>query len=290
MGTLIISHFQNEQMKEESSRLLEGLKTFCTDVLFQNIPKIIVALLILWIGWKLIKWFMNLLQKIFAKKNLDSSLQSFLHSIIDIALKTLLIVTVAGMVGIQMTSFIAILGAASLAVGMALQGTLQNFAGGVIILILNPYRVGDFIEQGSISGTVNEIQIFNTVLTTADNKVVIIPNTQLATNTLINYTRSGKRRVEISVGIAYGEDVNKAREALLALARECRYTLKDDTNSPNVVVTGLGASSVDLQLRIWVKSDDYWDAYFELNQGVYETLNKNNIEIPFNQLQVHLNK
>ena len=277
-------------MKEESSRLLEGLKTFCTDVLFQNIPKIIVALLILWIGWKLIKWFLNLLQKIFAKKNLDSSLQSFLHSIIDIALKTLLIITVAGMVGIQMTSFIAILGAAGLAVGMALQGTLQNFAGGVIILILKPYRVGDFIEQNNISGTVNEIQIFNTVLTTPDNKVVVVPNTQLATNTLINYTRSGKRRVDISVGIAYGEDINKAREVLLDLARNHRYTLLENADAPVVVTTGLGSSSVDLQLRVWVKSADFWNATFELNQGVYEALNKNHIEIPFNQLQVHLNK
>ena len=126
-------------MKEESSHLLEGLKSFCTDILFQNIPKILVALIILWIGWKLVKWFGKLLRKVFEKRNLDMSLQSFLLSIVDISLKTLLIITVAGMIGIQMTSFIAVLGAAGLAVGMALQGTLQNLAGGVIILILKPY-------------------------------------------------------------------------------------------------------------------------------------------------------
>lgn len=277
-------------MKEESSHLLVGLKNFCNDVLFQNLPKIIISLLILWIGWKLIKWVTNLLHKVFSKKNLDVSLQSFLHSIIDIALKTLLIVTVAGMIGIQMTSFIAILGAAGLAVGMALQGTLQNFAGGVIILILKPYRVGDFIEQGGISGTVSEIQIFNTVLQTPDNKVVIVPNTQLATGTLINYTRSGKRRVDISVGIAYGADINKAREVLLRKAAEYPSVIKEGADAPAVVVTGLGASSVDLQLRVWVNSPDYWPTSSDLTQGVYEALGANNIEIPFNQLQVHINQ
>lgn len=277
-------------MKEESSHLLEGLKTFCTDVLFQNIPKILVALLILWIGWKLIKWVTSLLHKVFAKKNFDVSLQSFLHSIIDIALKTLLIITVAGMVGIQMTSFIAILGAAGLAVGMALQGTLQNFAGGVIILILKPYRIGDFIEQGGISGTVSEIQIFNTVLQTPDNKVVIVPNTQLATSTLINYTRSGKRRVDIPVGIAYGADINKAREVLLAKATEYPEVFKEGADAPVVVVTSLGASSVDLELRVWVKAEHYWPISSNLTQGVYEVLGQHNIEIPFNQLQVHINQ
>lgn len=276
-------------MKEESSHLLEGLKQFCTDVLFQSLPKIVIALLVLWIGWKLIKWFTNFLHKIFSKKSLDVSLQSFLHSIIDIALKTLLIITVAGMIGIQMTSFIAILGAAGLAVGMALQGTLQNFAGGVIILILKPFRVGDFIEQGGLSGTVKEIQIFNTVLVTLDNKVVIVPNTQLATSTLINYTRSGKRRVEVAVGIAYGEDVNKARAALLEMMAKYPDIMKDAGNEPTVVVTGLGSSSVDLSVRAWVKSDDYLRINAELQQDTYETLGKNGIEIPFNQVTVHVN-
>lgn len=277
-------------MKEESSHLLEGLKSFCTDILFQNIPKILVALIILWIGWKLVKWFGKLLRKVFEKRNLDMSLQSFLLSIVDISLKTLLIITVAGMIGIQMTSFIAVLGAAGLAVGMALQGTLQNFAGGVIILILKPYRLGDFIEQGSISGTVKEIQIFNTILQTPDNKIVIVPNTQLATSTLINYTRSGKRRLDISVGIAYGADINKAREVLIAKAAEYPSILSGEGEKPEVVVTSLGASSIDLQLRVWVNAADYWPVSSSLTQSVYETLGSNGIEIPFNQLQVHINK
>lgn len=266
---------------------IDKLKTFCTDVLFQNIPRIIIALIVLWVGWKVIKWATTLLKKAYNRRKFDPSLQSFLHSVINIALKTLLIITVAGMMGIQVTSFIAILGAAGLAVGMALQGTLQNFAGGVIILLLKPYKVGDVIEQGSFCGTVTNIQIFNTVLTTPDNKVIIIPNTQLATGTLINYTQSDMRRVDVNVGIAYGESVDKAREVMLQLANS-RPEILQDENAPAVVVTGLGDSAVNLQLRVWVKTSDYWTIHTAMNQGVYEKLSENNIDIPFNQLQVHI--
>ena len=282
-------------MNEENAiqggvNVLQGLKTFFNDVLFNNIPRILIALVILWIGWKLIKVLANFLQKIFAKRNLDVSLQSFLQSLISITLKVLLIITVADMIGIQMTSFIAILGAAGLAVGMALQGTLQNFAGGVIILILKPYKVGDFIEQGGTSGVVKEIQIFSTILQTVDNKIVIVPNTQLATGTLTNYTRANKRRVDISVGIAYGSDVEQARRVLLDLANAHPDVFKEGADAPAVVCTSLGSSSVDLQLRVWVATDNYWPVSSTLTQGVYEALGKNGIEIPFNQLQVHINK
>lgn len=277
-------------MEKETSHLLIGLKEFFNDVLFQNLPSIIVALLILWIGWKLIKWLDKLLLKIFTKKNFDVSLNSFLRSIIIIALKVLLIITVAGMIGIQMTSFIAILGAAGLAVGMALQGTLQNFAGGVIILLLKPYKVGDYIEQGGISGIVKEIQVFNTLLITLDNKVIVVPNTQLATNTLTNYTRSEKRRVDVNVGIAYGEDIHKARKVLVDLAMSHPDVLKDGADAPVVAVLELGASSINLQLRAWTKTENYWGVMGALTQGTYETLKENQIEIPFDQLQVHINK
>ncbi len=277
-------------MEKETSHLLIGLKEFFNDVLFRNLPSIIVALLVLWIGWKLIKWLDKLLLKIFTKKNLDVSLNSFLRSIIIIALKVLLIITVAGMIGIQMTSFIAILGAAGLAIGMALQGTLQNFAGGVIILLLKPYKVGDYIEQGGISGIVKEIQVFNTLLITLDNKVIVVPNTQLATNTLTNYTRSEKRRVDVNVGIAYGEDINKARKVLIDLAMSHPDVLKDEADAPAVAVLELGASSINLQLRAWTKTENYWGVMGALTQGTYETLKENQIEIPFDQLQVHINK
>ena len=281
----------NEENAIQSGfNLLQGLKSFCHDVLFNNIPRILIALVILWIGWKLIKLLTNFLQKIFAKRNLDVSLQSFLQSLIGITLKVLLIITVADMIGIQMTSFIAILGAAGLAVGMALQGTLQNFAGGVIILILKPYKVGDFIEQGGTSGVVKEIQIFSTILQTLDNKIIIVPNTQLATGTLTNYTRANKRRVDVSVGIAYGSDVEQARRVLLDLANAHPDVFKEGADAPAVVCTSLGSSSVDLQLRVWVATENYWPVSSALTQGVYEALGKNGIEIPFNQLQVHINK
>ena len=281
----------NEENAIQSGfNLLQGLKSFCHDVLFNNIPRILIALVILWIGWKLIKLLTNFLQKIFAKRNLDVSLQSFLQSLIGITLKVLLIITVADMIGIQMTSFIAILGAAGLAVGMALQGTLQNFAGGVIILILKPYKVGDFIEQGGTSGVVKEIQIFSTILQTVDNKIIIVPNTQLATGTLTNYTRANKRRVDVPVGIAYGSDVEQARRVLLDLANAHPDVFKEGADAPAVVCTSLGSSSVDLQLRVWVATENYWPVSSALTQGVYEALGKNGIEIPFNQLQVHINK
>ena len=279
-----------ENAIKEGVNLLQGLKTFFNDVLFNNIPRILIALVILWVGWKLIKVLTKFLQKIFTKRNLDVSLQSFLQSLIGITLKILLIITVADMIGIQMTSFIAILGAAGLAVGMALQGTLQNFAGGVIILILKPYKVGDFIEQGGTSGVVKEIQIFSTIIQTVDNKTIIVPNTQLATGTLTNYTRANKRRVDIPVGIAYGSDVEQARRVLLDLANAHPDVFKEGDDAPTVVCTSLGSSSVDLQLRVWVATDNYWPVSSNLTQGVYEALGKNGIEIPFNQLQVHINK
>lgn len=272
--------------------LIEAGKTFLSDVIFKNIPKIIVALIILWIGWKLIKFLNKTLKRLFEKRNVDNSLQSFLLSLIDIILKVLLILTVMGMIGIQATSFVAILGAAGLAVGMALQGTLQNFAGGVIILLLKPYRVGDFIEQGAYCGSVKEIQIFNTVLTTPDNKLIVIPNSQLATNSLTNYTRLEHRRVDVNVGIAYGESVDKAREVILEVVKNHPLTLAapEGPADPVVVLTQLGASSVDLQLRVWVKPADYWTVLFDMNQQIYEAFNAKGIEIPFNQLQVHIDK
>jgi len=262
-------------------------KEFVTHLVLYNGTKLLLALAILIIGWKLIKFACKLLRKIFQKKEVDKSLQDFLLSLISILLKILLILTVMSMIGIEITSFIAILGAAGLAIGMALQGTLQNFAGGIIILILRPFKVGDFIEQGSFSGVVKQIQIFNTVLCTADNKIIILPNTQLATNPLINYTKSDVRRVDIPCGIAYGESVDKARSTMLEIA-SARTDILKEPDGPTVLVTELSDSSVNLQLRVWVKTEDYWTVHFALNQAIYDKFNEVGIEIPFNQLQVHL--
>ncbi len=267
-------------------QLFSGKGDFLNELLFKDIPRIIIALIILWIGLKVIKLLIKGLKKILDKRNVDASLQSFLSSISDIALKVMLIITIMGMVGIQTTSFIAVLGAAGLAVGMALQGTLQNFAGGVIILLLKPFRVGDYIEVNGIQGNVVQIQIFNTIVKTLDQKVIIVPNTDLATKMLTNYSSSDVRLISIPVGIAYGSNIEEARKALLDLATNYELTLNDP--APCVVVTELAESSVNLQVRFWAKNENYWAAVFYMNEHVYNTLNAAGIEIPFNQLDVHV--
>ena len=266
--------------------LLGGASDFVHDLLFKDVPRIIIALIVLWIGLKLVKLLLKGMRKLMDKKQIDVSLQSFLISLTDIALKVMIIIAVMGMIGIQTTSFIAVLGAAGLAVGMALQGTLQNFAGGVIILLLKPFRVGDFIDAAGVQGTVKNIQIFNTIVETADKKMVIAPNTDLATKTLVNYSRSENRRVDVKVGIAYGESVDKARKVLVDLATA--YPLVIAEPAPVVVVTALADSAVSLELRVWVKNADYWETFFYLNQAVYDKLNEVGIQIPFNQMDVHI--
>jgi small conductance mechanosensitive channel len=266
--------------------LFGGASEFIHDLLFKDVPRIIIALIVLWIGLKLVKLLLKAMRRLMERKQIDVSLQSFLISLTDIALKVMIIIAVLGMIGIETTSFIAVLGAAGLAVGMALQGTLQNFAGGVIILLLKPFRVGDYIDAAGVQGTVKHIQIFNTIVETPDKKMVIAPNTDLATKTLINYSRSENRRVDVKVGIAYGESVDNARKVLLELAKA--YPLVIDEPAPMVVVTALADSAVSLELRVWAKNADYWETFFYLNQAVYDKLNEVGIQIPFNQMDVHI--
>ena len=267
--------------------IVAAAKTFMTDILFKGIPKLIVAILVFWIGWKLIKLLNKTLKKSYERHTVDPSLQQFLHSLVDISLKVLLILTVMGILGIKMTSFVAIVGAAGLAVGMALQGTLQNFAGGVIILLLKPFKVGDYIEQGSYAGFVESIQIFNTTLRTYDNRNIIVPNTELATKSLVNHFNLPMRRVKIAVSIAYGQSVDKAREVLLRVADEHPLVLKEP-KAPFAPVEELGESSVNMSLYAWCLPENYWKVFYDLNQQVYDTLLKEHIEIPFNQLDVHI--
>lgn len=266
--------------------LLSSLNEFMRDVLFKEVPKIIIALIVLWVGLKIVKLIVKALRRMMEKRNVEVSLQSFLLSMTDIALKIMVVIAVMGMVGIQTTSFIAVLGAAGLAVGMALQGTLQNFAGGVIILLLKPFRVGDYIDSPGVQGTVKSIHIFNTIVETPDKKIVVAPNTDLATKTLVNYSRSENRRVDVKVGIAYGESVDNARAVLMELARN--YPLVIENPEPAVVVTALADSAVSLELRVWVKNADYWTCFFYMNQAVYDKLNEVGIQIPFNQMDVHI--
>lgn len=269
-------------------QLIEAAKKFSTDVLFKNIPQILIAIVVLYVGLKLIKLLDKVLHKTYQRHQVDASLQQFLNSLINITLKVVLALTVMGIVGIKMTSFVAILGAAGLAVGMALQGTLQNFAGGVIILLLRPFRVGDYIEQGSYAGTVETIQIFSTTLRTPDNRTVIVPNTELATKSLTNYNVP-MRRVAVNVGIAYGESVEKARTVLLKVSDEHAAVLKEP-KAPMAVLDSMGDSAVNMVLYVWCKSEDYWTVLFDLNEQVYNAFNREGIQIPFNQLDVHIDK
>lgn len=249
--------------------------------------KFVLAVVVLILGLMVIRWITRGTTKIMKKREVNPSLIPFLRSLINILLKAMLIISVMGMVGIEMTSFIAVLGAAGLAVGLALQGTLQNFAGGVMILLFKPYEVGDFIEAQGHMGTVKEIQIFTTVLLTPDNRKIIIPNSPLATNSITNFSAMDTRRIDFSFGIGYADDIDKAKEVILKVAQNDERTLKED-NPPEVMVEALADSSVNIKLRVWVKSSDYWSLFFDTTETVKKELDAAGINIPFPQRDVHL--
>ena len=241
-------------------------------------PKLILAILTLIIGLWVIKFFTKTVSNLLDKREIDASLKPFLKSLFSMVLKVLLVITVMGMVGIEMTSFIAILGAAGLAIGMALSGTLQNFSGGVILLIIKPFKVGDFIEAQGFSGTVTAIQIFNTILKTPNNQTIIIPNGGLSTGSVTNYSTESTRRLVQTYGIDYSDDVKQAREILLRIINEDSRVLKDP--APVVVLEGLGDSSVNLSLRAWTKNEDYWNVNFETTEKVKYAFDKEGVSFP----------
>lgn len=249
--------------------------------------KFIMAIVVLVLGLFVIKWLTKGLVKMMRRGNVNESLIPFLKSLTSILLKVMLILSVMGMVGIQMTSFIAVLGAAGLAVGLSLQGTLQNFAGGVIILLFKPYEVGHFIEAQGYMGTVKEIQIFTTVLSTPDNRKVIIPNSPLATGSITNFSAMPTRRIDFSFGIGYEDDIDKAKSILLKMAQKDDRVLKEE-NPPEVMVEALADSSVNLKLRTWVKSEDYWSLFFDITENVKKQFDAAGVSIPFPQQDVHL--
>jgi len=252
------------------------------------VPKIIIVILIWFIGIWIIKILSHGFGKLMDKKDLDPSLKPFLKRLFNMLFKVILFITILGTLGIEMTTFVAIIAAAGLAIGMALSGTLQNFAGSVIILIFKPYKIGDFIESESFSGTVSEILIFNTILKTPDNKTVIIPNGKLSNSPMINFSTEPLRRVDWVFGIAYGDDVDKAKKVITQMASEDSRIL----NEPPlfIAVSKLGDSSVNITVRAWVNAADYWDVFFQLNEQSYKTFEKEGLNIPFPQMDVHLHK
>lgn len=265
--------------------LEKGSDYMMTYAIEYGIP-LIKGLITLIIGLWVIKAIRRWVRKGFAKSNIDASLQPFLISLIYNTLLVLLILTVLSTLGIQMTSFVAIIGAAGLAIGLSLQGTLQNFAGGVIILIMRPFKVGDFIEGGGHTGTIKEIQIFNTILATPDNKRIIIPNGGLSNSSITNYSAEDKRRVDMVFGIGYDDDIKKAKDILIKLVEQDQRVLKEPAY--RVDVASLGDSSVNFNVRPWVATADYWDLYWDFQEKVKLTFDKEGISIPFPQRDVHI--
>ena len=251
-------------------------------------PKVLLAVVVLLVGFAIANKLVKISNKLMEKRGTDASLRPFITGLINILLKALILISVADMVGIATTSFVAIIGAAGLAVGFALQGTLANFAGGVLILIFKPYRVGDLIEAQGHTGHVTEIQIFVSTLITPDNKTIIIPNGTISNGSIINYSKEGKIRIDLTMGIAYGANIKDARNALMEAMQNHPKVLKDP--APFVGVGELGDSSVNLAVRPYCEPDDYWDVYFDIYEAGKNALDANNIEIPFPQVDVHLDK
>ncbi len=259
-----------------------------TDLAVSYGIKLAMAVATLVIGLYIVSVILKVVNKAFERGDMDPSLQSFLGSMIAILFKVLVYITALSVLGIEMTSFIAILAAAGLAVGLALSGTLQNFAGGVMILLFKPYKVGNFIDAQGYLGTVKEIQIFVTILTTPDGKTILIPNGPLATGTIVNFSTQSTRRVDFTFGIGYGDDLDKAYEVLDRLIAADERILKDP--EPFRAVSELADSSVNIVVKVWVDAADYWDVFSAMNEAVYKTFDTEGLSIPFPQQDVHLYK
>lgn len=280
-----------EAVKQTAEASVDGLDKL--QILMQQLidwgvsagGRIIGAILIFVIGRVLISFIKKLLARVLESRKIDLGVQTFVKSMTNILLTILLAVAVVGKLGVDTTSFAALLASAGVAVGMALSGNLSNFAGGLIVLLLRPYKVGDWIESQGVSGAVRSIQIFHTVLTTADNKVIYIPNGALSSGTVINYSREETRRVDWTVGVEYGENMEKVEEVVQKILTADSRILKDP--APFIALGALDASSVNVTIRVWVKNADYWGVFFDTQKKIYATFNQEGIGFPFPQLTIH---
>ncbi|MBK7475007.1 MAG: mechanosensitive ion channel [Haliscomenobacter sp.] len=269
-----------EQMNETAQKLL--------DMGLAYAPKLVGAVLLLGIGFWITNRITAGLRKRMKKALVDESLRPFLLSMVNVLLKVMIVFSAAGVVGIHTTSFVAILGAAGLAVGLALQGSLSNFASGVLILMFRPYKVGDFITTQGHTGYIREIQIFTTVIATLDNRMVIIPNSAVLSGPIENYTAYPDRMLDLVIGISYGDDIDLARRVVLEEIAKMPQLIKEKT--PEVFVKALADSSVNLGVRFWVKSEDYWDAYFAFHENIKKAFDASNVGIPFPQMDVRVHQ
>lgn len=248
--------------------------------------RIVLAITILVIGFWIAKAMGSAVERILISRKADQSLIGFMRSLTSIGLKALVVVTAISQLGVEMTSFVALLGAAGLAIGMAFSGTLSNFAGGVMILLFKPFKVGDYVHMQGEEGSVKEVLIFNTILTTLDNKVIILANGAVANGTITNFTKAKKRRVDWEFGIAYGDDLKQAKLLLSRFMDEDSRILKDEGNF--IGLGALGDSSVNITVRAWVETEDYWNVFFAMNERVYNEFGAAGLSIPFPQMDVHL--
>lgn len=255
------------------------------DLCISTGKNILAAVAVYIVGRFIISLIKRVLAKMLERRKVEISVQSFLKSLVNILLNILLIISVVGALGINTTSFAALLASAGVAIGMALSGNLQNFAGGLIILFFKPYKIGDWVEAQGVSGTVTEIQIMHTLLTTADNKVVFVPNGAMSSNVIVNYNRMETRRVEWIIGVDYGSDLNKVKGVIDSIIKSDARILAEP--EPMTALHALDASSVKVTIRVWVNNNDYWDVYFDMHKKIYEEFNKQGIHFPFPQLTVH---
>jgi len=248
--------------------------------------KVVAAIVILVVGRWVAKAVTNFIKRMMTKGNIDETLVRFVGNLSYVALLAFVIIAALNQLGIQTASFIAVIGAAGLAVGLALQGSLSNFAAGVLMIIFKPFKVGDFIEGAGVAGSVEEIQIFTTQLATPDNKTVIVPNSKIMGDNIVNYTAKGTRRVEMVFGIGYGDDIDKARSVIEGIISRDDRVLKDP--APAVVVAELADSSVNFKVRAWTAADDYWGFYFDTTEKVKKQFDAEGISIPFPQRDIHM--
>ena len=283
----------HEKVVEKTSEVIGAVSEGNIDSLLRQLVEmgieagksILLAILVAVVGRYLIKFINKLVARMLERRNVEPTVQSFLKSFINILLIILLIITVIGTLGVNTTSLAALLASAGLAIGMALSGNMQNLAGGLILLFFKPYKVGDFIEAQGVSGTVKAIQTFHTILTTVDNKELFLPNGPLSSGNITNYTRNELRRVEFTVGVEYGTEVEKVKQVTLSLLESDSRIMQEP--APFIAVKELASSSVNFTLRVWVKTSDYWDVFFNTNERIYAEFNKQGIKFPFPQLQIH---
>ena len=285
-------------LKGSAEKFVEKVTTTPADVLLKELGsdalqfglKVLAALAIYFIGAWVIKRIKKLLGNIFERRKTDKAIASFTMSLVSISLTILLIILTVGTLGVNTTSLAAILAAGGMAIGMALSGTVQNFAGGIMLLVFKPFKAGDFIETQGFSGTVSEVNIVSTKLTTTDNRVIVLPNGSLSSGTINNISQNPIRRLEWKIGVEYGSNIDQTRKVILGILNADARVLhgKDAPDEPNVKLSGLLDSSVEIQARCWVRTNDYWDLLWEVNELIYNELPKNGIDFPFPQLDVHL--